>query len=169
MTAAGSADGASVDAFVALGANLGNPASRMQEALSAIDALPGTRVVARSSLYRTAPVGGPPQPDYLNAVAHIRTALPARALLDALLGIERAAGRVRAERNGPRVLDLDLILYGAGRTSEPGLEVPHPRLHERAFVLAPLAEIAPEHVVPERGRVRDLLAALAGQRVERAA
>jgi 2-amino-4-hydroxy-6-hydroxymethyldihydropteridine diphosphokinase len=158
-----------VDAFVALGANLWNPAGQLQDAFAAIDALPRTRLVARSALYRTAPVGGPPQPDYLNAVAHIRTTLSARALLDALLDIERAAGRVRAERNGPRVLDLDLILYGAGRTSEPGLEVPHPRLHERAFVLAPLAEIAPEHLVPDRGRVRDLLAALAGQRIERAA
>jgi 2-amino-4-hydroxy-6-hydroxymethyldihydropteridine diphosphokinase len=169
MTAAGGAQAASVDAFVALGANLGNPAGQLQDAFAAIDALPRTRLVARSALYRTAPVGGPPQPDYLNAVAHIRTTLSARALLDALLDIERAAGRVRAERNGPRVLDLDLILYGAGRTSEPGLEVPHPRLHERAFVLAPLAEIAPEHLVPDRGRVRDLLAALAGQRIERAA
>ena len=100
------------------------------------------------------------QPDFVNAVAAIRTELSARALLDALLAIEREQGRVRAFPNAPRTLDLDIALYGKCVTSEPGLSLPHPRMHERAFVLAPLAEIAPDVLVPGHGRVRDLLAGI---------
>jgi len=152
---------APVRAYIALGGNLGDVAATFADALAAIDALPGTRVAARSSLYRNPPLGEAPQPDYLNAVAAVDTTLPAPALLDALLAIERRCGRTRdpAARWAPRTLDLDLALYGDFVLAAPGLHVPHPRLHERGFVLAPLAEIAPDAVVPGRGPVRSLLAA----------
>jgi 2-amino-4-hydroxy-6-hydroxymethyldihydropteridine diphosphokinase len=153
---------APVRAYVALGGNLGDVAATFADALAALDALPGTRVAARTSLYRNPPLGDLAQPDYLNAVAAVDTTLPATALLEALLAIERGLGRTRdpAARWAPRTLDLDLALYGDGIVAAPGLHVPHPRLHERAFVLAPLAEIAPDAVVPGRGPVRALLAAV---------
>lgn len=155
------------EACVGLGANLGDAAASIRTALGELDGLPGTRLRRVSSLYRTAAVGGPAQPDYLNAVALIDTRLAPRDLLDALLGIEVRHGRVRGEINGPRTLDLDLILY-AGRTiAEPGLSVPHPRAHERRFVLEPLAEIAPDMEIPGRGSVTELLAACGHQRVLR--
>jgi len=154
-------------AFVGLGANLGDPRAQVLEALRALDAIPGTKVTARSSLYRSAPVGGEPQPDYVNAVARLETALSAPALLAELHAIEHRHGRERSARNAPRTLDLDLLLFGAERIDAPALGVPHPRMHERAFVLAPLAEIAPDADVPGRGRARALLAACAGQRVEK--
>lgn len=154
-------------AFVGLGANLGDPARQLEQALDAIGRLPGTRLVRSSSLYRTAPVGYAAQPDFLNAVAEIETALAPRALLEALRAIETQAGRVRAFANGPRVLDLDLLLYDDSVLREPGLELPHPRMHERAFVLAPLVEIAPQAEIPGHGRAATLLARVAGQRVER--
>jgi len=123
-------------------------------------ALPGTRVLRVSSLYRSAPVdaGGP---DYLNAVAEIATTLPPPALLHALQALEQAAGRERPYRNAPRTLDLDILFYGDVRLESAALTLPHPRLHERAFVLLPLAELAPERVVPE------WLAGVAGQAIER--
>jgi len=114
-------------------------------------------VVARSSPWETAPVGGPPQGEYLNAAVLLHTVLGPRPLLDGCLEIERAAGRVRRERWGPRVLDLDLLLYGDAVIEAPGLRVPHPRMHERRFVLAPLAEVWPDAVVPGRGTVAELL------------
>src|SRR5688572_27760360 len=122
--------------------------------------LPKTRLAAISSLYASAPVGHAEQPDFVNAVAKIETALDPRELLDALLAVERRRGRVREFPNAPRTLDLDIILYGDAAHDEADLTIPHPRMHERAFVLAPLAEIAPDAVVPGHGRVGDLLAAV---------
>jgi 2-amino-4-hydroxy-6-hydroxymethyldihydropteridine diphosphokinase len=148
-----------VVAYVGLGANLGDPAAALQSALAAMNALPATKLLRASRTYRSAPVdaGGP---DFLNAVAELETSLPAPDLLEALRAVERAAGRERPYRNAPRTLDLDLLLYGDGRIASPWLTVPHPRMRERAFVLLPLAELAP-------GRVdaRDLRA-VAGQRIE---
>ena len=141
---------------VALGANIGEPLRQIEAAFAALAALPGTRLVARSSLYRSAPVGYADQPDFINAVAIIQTALAPHALLDAVLTIERAHGRVREFPNAPRTLDLDIVLYGDVVLQEPGLTIPHARMLERAFVMVPLAEIAPDVVVPGRGRVRDL-------------
>ena len=121
--------------------------------------LPNTRLDAISSLYRSAPVGHVGQPDFVNAVAAIGTTLSPRALLEALLEIEVRYGRVRDFPNAPRTLDLDIILYGDAEIDEPGLTIPHPRMHKRAFVLIPLAEIAPDATVPQRGSLRDLVAA----------
>jgi 2-amino-4-hydroxy-6-hydroxymethyldihydropteridine diphosphokinase len=129
----------------------------LRAGFAALAQLPHTQLIARSSLYRSAPVGYADQPDFVNAAAAISTALGARALLDALLAIERVHGRVRAFANAPRTLDLDILLYGEHVIDEPGLSVPHPRMHQRAFVVVPLAEIAPQAVVPGRGRVGDLL------------
>lgn len=143
-------------ACVALGANIGEPLRQIEAGFSALAALPGTRLLARSSLYRSAPVGYADQPDFINAVAMIETALVPHALLDALLEIERAHGRVREFPNAPRTLDLDIVLYGDVVLQEPGLTIPHARMLERAFVMVPLTEIAPDVVVPGRGRVRDL-------------
>jgi 2-amino-4-hydroxy-6-hydroxymethyldihydropteridine diphosphokinase len=154
-------------AFVALGANLGDPVRQVEAATAAIAALPRTRLVRRSSLYRTAPVGYRDQPDFINAVVEIETALGPRALLDALLAIERAAGRVREFPNAPRTLDLDVLAYGGRTVHEPGLTIPHPRLHERAFVLLPLAEIAPELEIAGRGRSADLARSVGAAGVER--
>ena len=155
-------------AFVGLGANLGEPAQTLRDALRELDALPETRLLRASRLYRTPAWGGVAQPDYINAVAMLQTALPARGLLDALLAIERMHGRDRARetRWGPRTLDLDLLLHGDARVDEPGLRVPHPHLHERAFVLLPMAEIAPDAVVPGVGRVRELAAAMAADGIQ---
>jgi len=146
-----------VTAYVALGANIGEPAQQIRSALRALGALPGTRVVGVSSLYRNPPVGYLDQPDFLNAVAEVETRLAPRELLDGLLRIEREHGRVRDAPNAPRTLDLDIVLYDEKTVSEHGLEIPHPRMLERAFVLVPLAEIAPDAVVPGKGRVTDLL------------
>jgi len=143
-------------ACVALGANIGDPAQNIAAGFAALAVLPGTRLVTRSSLYRSAPVGYADQPDFINAVAKIETALAPQALLDALLAIERAHGRVREFPNAPRTLDLDIVLYGDEVVHEPGLTIPHARMLERAFVMVPLAEIAPDAVVPGHGRVRDL-------------
>ena len=145
-------------AFVALGANLEDPQSQVMQALDELDRIPSSRVVARSSLYRTAPVGYAAQPDFINAVAQVETALPARELLRALHRLEDAHRRTRSIPNAPRTLDLDLLLYGDCVVDDEGLTLPHPRMHERAFVLAPLAEIAAGETVPGRGRVADLLA-----------
>ena len=148
-----------ITAYIGLGSNLDEPGAQVERALCELDALPLTRLVARSRLYRTAPWGGIAQPDFINAVARLETGLDAQALMRALLTIERRAGRRRdGERNGPRVLDLDLLLYGDQRIADADLQVPHPRLHERAFVLVPLAEIAPDLAVPGQGRLGELLA-----------
>lgn len=143
-------------ACVALGANIGEPLRQIEAAFSALTALPGTRLIARSSLYRSAPVGYADQPDFINAVAIIETTLAPHALLDALLAIERVNGRVREFPNAPRTLDLDIVLYDDLILQEPGLTIPHARMLERAFVMVPLAEIAPDTMVPGQGRVSDL-------------
>ncbi|WP_127807141.1 2-amino-4-hydroxy-6-hydroxymethyldihydropteridine diphosphokinase [Hydrogenophaga sp. NH-16] len=149
-----------VTAYVALGANLGDAADTLRKALQALGSTHGLRLVKASSLYRTAPIESS-GPDYLNAVAEVASALTAPALLAALQGIENAAGRERPYRNAPRTLDLDLLLYGSARIDSPELTVPHPRMRERAFVLVPLAEIAPGLVAA------DHLSAVADQAIER--
>ncbi|MFP4057607.1 MAG: 2-amino-4-hydroxy-6-hydroxymethyldihydropteridine diphosphokinase [Candidatus Brocadiia bacterium] len=141
------------DAYIGLGSNVGDRRATLRSALAHLEREPGVEVVAVSSFHETRPVGGPPgQRPFLNAAAHLRVSLGPEELLDRLLAIERAHGRVRRERWGPRTLDLDLLLYG-GRVVRTGrLAVPHPRLHTRRFVLAPLAEIAPQAVHPVLGR-----------------
>ncbi len=156
-------------AFVALGSNLADPAAQVRRAFDALGALRESRLAAHSSLYRTAPVGYADQPDFINAVALVETRLPPRALLEALLDIEHAFGRVREFRNAPRILDLDLLIYDDLIHHEHGLTVPHPRMHERAFVLAPLVEIAPDCIIPGRGLARDWLARCLDQGVQRIA
>jgi 2-amino-4-hydroxy-6-hydroxymethyldihydropteridine diphosphokinase len=148
-------------AYVGLGANLGARERTLRRALELLVQAPGVEVVAVSSFRETDPVGVIDQPRFVNAAAALETDLTPRELLDLLLETERALGRVRgAERFGPRSVDLDLLLYGDETLDEPGLIVPHPRLHERRFVLEPLAELDPELRVPGRGPVSDLLAEL---------
>ena len=147
---------AAVRAYVGLGANLGDPAAQIESALTALAALPSSRLVARSRLYRSPPWGPVAQPDYLNAAAALDTSLSPQALLQALLGIERGAGRERRERWGPRVLDLDLIAYGGLQIDEPGLQLPHPRLAQRPFVLLPLLELEPGLELPGLGALSSL-------------
>ena len=154
-----------VVATIGLGANLNDPAAQVEYALAELDRLPATRLLARSSLYASSPVGYVDQPDFINAVAQVETALAPRALLAALLDIEQRHGRERSFRNAPRTLDLDLLLYGDARFHEEGLTLPHPRMHERAFVLLPLLEIAAQTVIPGRGPAEDWLAAASGQNV----
>lgn len=145
-------------ACIALGANIGEPLRQIEAGFQALAALPGTRLKARSSLYRSAPVGYADQPDFINAVALIDTTLEPHALLEALLSIERVNGRVREFPNAPRTLDLDIVLYGDVVIHDPGLTIPHARMLERAFVMLPLAEVAPEMQVPGQGRVSELAA-----------
>jgi len=152
-------------AAVGLGANLNDPAAQVEYALAELDRLPGTRLLAHSALYASAPVGYVDQPDFINAVAQVETSLAPRALLAALLDIEHRHGRERSFRNAPRTLDLDLLLYGNAHFHEDGLTLPHPRMTERAFVLLPLLEIAPEAVIPGHGRAADWLAGCADQLV----
>lgn len=144
-------------AYIALGSNLNDPVRRVKTGMDALARLPQTELLACSSLYRSAAVGYTDQPDFVNAVASIRTALAPRALLDALLEIEREQGRVREFPNAPRTLDLDILLYGNRVIHEPGLTIPHPRLHERAFVIMPLAQIAPRIEVPGHGRMSEMM------------
>jgi 2-amino-4-hydroxy-6-hydroxymethyldihydropteridine diphosphokinase len=157
-----------VIAFVGLGANLGDAAATVRDALRALDVLPQTRLLRASRLYRSRAWGVETQPDFINAVAMLESRLPARTLLDELLAIERAHGRDRnAEtRWGPRTLDLDLLLHGEAIIDEPGLRVPHPHLHERAFALLPLVEVAPDAVIPGRGLARDIAAVMAGDGIQ---
>ena len=157
----------SARAFVAFGANLGDPAAAFALALERLAALSDTRVVAQSSLYRSAPVGVAGQPDYINAVIALDTALDARTLLDALLAIEHEGGRTRDFHMAPRTMDLDLLLLGDAVIDAPGLQVPHPRMHLRAFTLQPLAEIAPDTMIPGIGVVADLLPTVADQAISR--
>ena len=145
---------------LALGSNLGDRLANLQAAVDALDAGPGLDDVAVSPVYQTAPVGGPPQPDYLNAVLVATTSLPPRAVLDRARAAEAARGRVRGPRWGPRTLDVDVIVYGNEISSDPELTLPHPRAHERAFVLAPWHDVDPGAVIPGRGPVAGLLAAL---------
>ncbi len=152
---------AAVSAFIGVGSNLDEPVSRVRGALVELDRLPATRLSRCSSLYRTAPVGYPDQPDFINAVAAIETGLDPQRLLAALLEIEQRHGRVRSLRDAPRTLDLDVLLYGDRVIEEQGLSIPHPRMHQRAFVLVPLAEIVPGILIPGRGRAAELLAKIA--------
>jgi 2-amino-4-hydroxy-6-hydroxymethyldihydropteridine diphosphokinase len=149
-------------AFVGLGSNLDDPRRHIEQACGELAQLPATTLMRHSRLYRSEPVGFRSQPDFVNACAELATALEARPLLEAMQPIERAHRRVRIRPNGPRTLDLDLLVFDGCEIAQPGLVVPHPRLHERAFVLVPLVEIAPELVVPGKGPVADLL-----QRIDR--
>ena len=158
----------SVRAFVGLGGNVGDVADAFASAAAQMDALPGTQLLRVSRCYRTPAWGMAAQPDFLNAVAMLETQLPARELLDALLVVERAHGRDRNNetRWGPRTLDLDLLLYGDAVIEESGLRVPHPYLHERAFALRPLLDIAPEVSIPGHGLARNLPVAMAADGIE---
>ncbi|TKT76871.1 2-amino-4-hydroxy-6-hydroxymethyldihydropteridine diphosphokinase [Aquamicrobium sp. LC103] len=146
-------------AFLGLGGNIGDPATAMAAALSAIDKSPDARVARVSPLYRTPPWGKTDQPDFLNAVAELRTTLSARELLELCLDTERVLKRVRNERWGPRVIDMDILVFGKEIIDEPGLQIPHPRMLDRAFVLAPLADVAPDLEIEGR-TVSEHLAAL---------
>lgn len=146
------------DAFVALGSNLDGPREQVRGAMDALAGLPDTQLWARSRLYSSPPMDGSSQPDYVNAVAWLKTSLAPRVLLDALLGIEQAQGRNRGRRWAARTLDLDLLLYGYEVIDEPGLRIPHPGLTMRAFVLYPLAELVPQLEVPGAGPLPALCA-----------
>ena len=154
-------------AYVGIGSNLDQPESHVRLAFEDLDRIPGTGVVKRSSLYRSGPLGYADQPDFVNAVAEIQTSLPASRLLAELKEIEVRHGRRRSFRNAARPLDLDILLYGELALNLAHLTLPHPRMHERAFVLKPLLEIAPEIAIAERGTAQDLLKNCAAQNVER--
>lgn len=154
-------------AFIALGSNMDDPAFHVRRAFDELTRLPSSRLLMHSSLYRSAPVGRLDQPDFINAVAQIETALPPYELLKAMLEIEYRHGRVRTYPNAPRTLDLDMLTYDDLQCEEHCLILPHPRMHQRAFVLQPLLEIAPDCHIRGRGPVADLLAACAEQRIER--
>ncbi|HRP24871.1 2-amino-4-hydroxy-6-hydroxymethyldihydropteridine diphosphokinase [Thauera sp.] len=156
-----------VRAYIAFGANLGEPEAAFTLALEGLGRLPCSRVAAHSALYRTAPIGVEGQPDYINAVIAVDTALAAPALLAALLAIEHEGGRVRDYPMAPRTMDLDLLLYGEQVIDLPTLQVPHPRMHQRAFTLVPLAEIAPTARIPGHGSVAELLPSVRDQALER--
>jgi 2-amino-4-hydroxy-6-hydroxymethyldihydropteridine diphosphokinase len=156
-------------AFIGLGGNLAGPEGKVREGIAALAALPQSRLAAASSLYRSAAVGYDAQPDFVNAVAQLSTVLAPQDLLAALLAIEKRFGRVRSFPNAPRTLDLDLLLYDAQCMAEPGLALPHPRMHQRAFVLAPLVEIAPACVIPGIGSAADWLERCRDQVIERLA
>lgn len=169
MSAASPSPAAASTAFIGLGGNVGDVAATLRAAVEAIDALPSTRVLRRSPLYCTPAWGRRDQADFVNAALAVETGLAPRALLEALLAIEQRFGRDRdadAARWGPRTLDLDLLLHGDHLVDEPGLHLPHPHLHARAFVLVPLADIAPGLVVPGQGTVDALLATVARDGIE---
>lgn len=152
-------------AYVAFGANLAEPERQLRQAAAKLIALPQVSDFVGSSLYRSAPIGGPEQSDYLNAVASLCWDGDAEQLLDALLAIEAEAGRIRraGQRNHPRTLDMDLLLFGDAQLALPQLQIPHPRMGERAFVLVPLAEISPDLQIPGLGSLQQLLPAVADQ------
>ncbi|MBP8080957.1 MAG: 2-amino-4-hydroxy-6-hydroxymethyldihydropteridine diphosphokinase [Arenimonas sp.] len=160
--------GESIRAYVGLGGNVGDVEDTMMEALMVIDGLPQTSIRVQSRLYRSPPWGRTDQDDFINAVVELRTRLAARVLLDYLLEVEAKFGRVRGDGDkwGPRTLDLDLLTFGEEILDLPGMHVPHPHLHERAFVLVPLAEIAATLQIPGRGQVGDLLAAIDSSGIE---
>ncbi len=153
--------------FVGLGSNLADPRAQVLQAMRELDTLPQTRVVKCSSLYRSAPVGYLDQPDFINAVAELQTALSPRAVLGELLALEQRCGRTREFVNAPRTLDLDVLLYDDLRQHEHGLTIPHPQMHLRAFVLQPLLEIAPECVIPGVGSAANAAVRCEGQELER--
>lgn len=156
----------SCSAYIALGSNLNNPLSQIQQAYKNISHLPGTNLLKCSSLYKTAPVGYLDQPDFINAVAKINTVLSPLELLEQLLKIEQRHGRVRKSLNAPRTLDLDLLLYDNLQLQIETLTLPHPRMLQRAFVLYPLMEIAPECCIPGHGKIGQFIAACANQDIE---
>lgn len=156
-------------AFIALGSNLENPVSQIRQAFDELNQLPVTKLINRSSLYRSAPVGRLDQPDFINAVALIETHLTPHDLLNALLAIEQRHGRVRESLNAPRTLDLDILLYDALQYQDAGLTLPHPRMTQRAFVLQPLMEIAPDCHIPGHGDAGTLLSLCQDQKLERIA
>lgn len=157
-----------ITAYLGIGSNLDNPLAQVRLALKSLAAVPDTRLLGQSSLYRSAPLGPLDQPHYINAVASIETALDPLALLDALQAIELAQGRVRTgERWGPRTLDLDILMYGDEIISTERLTVPHPGLQQRNFVLYPLQELAPQLVLPGLGGLDVLLAACSADGLER--
>ena len=153
--------------FIGLGSNLDDPRGQLRRAIDAIAAIPGVRLRATSSFYASAPVGYDDQPDFVNAVVEVATELPPAALLERLQQIEQTQGRQRSFRNAPRTLDLDLLLYGDHQHPDPDLTLPHPRCHERAFVLLPLQEIAPDCVIPGKGAVAALVVGCHDQAVAR--
>lgn len=153
--------------YVALGSNLGDPRQQLLNAMLALEALPGTRLLRRSALYRTPPWGVLEQPPFVNAAVQLDTTLSPHGMLDALLEIERKAGRIRAERNGPRTLDLDLLHVEGERINDELLILPHPRIAERVFVLLPLNDIAPGLELPGQGSVAQLLARMDAAGCER--
>ncbi|MEP6605174.1 MAG: 2-amino-4-hydroxy-6-hydroxymethyldihydropteridine diphosphokinase [Nitrosospira sp.] len=153
--------------FIALGSNLDGPELQVRRAFDELARLPSSRLLAHSSLYRSGPIGLLDQPDFINAVAHIETALGPHDLLQALLEIEFGHGRVRESPNAPRTLDLDMLMYDDLQCDERCLILPHPRMHQRAFVLQPLLEIAPNCRIPGRGTVAELLPLCVEQRIER--
>jgi 2-amino-4-hydroxy-6-hydroxymethyldihydropteridine diphosphokinase len=155
-------------AYIGLGSNLEAPRRQITQAFAELEGIPRTRLARRSSLYRSAPLGYEAQPEFVNAVAALDTALAPEALLAELQAIEDRHGRRRSFPDAPRTLDLDLLLYGEEVRASPQLTVPHPRMHERAFVLKPLLELEPEISIPGRGPAQALLAACAGQHVEKA-
>jgi len=154
-------------AYVGMGSNLGKPVEQLEQAFKDLGRIPQTALVKRSSLYRSKPLGYAEQPQFVNAVALLDTALAAAPLLEALQGIEARHGRSRSFPDAPRTLDLDLLLYGDAVMSEPGLVVPHPRMHLRAFVLKPLLEITPGVAIPAIGTAQAMLEQCGDQSVER--
>ena len=154
-------------AVIALGSNMDQPVQQIEAALQRLAALPRIRLTRRSSCYRTAPVGYLDQPDFINAVCEVETVLDAETLLKQLLALELVFGRVRTFRNAPRVLDLDLLLMDGVQCDSEFLTLPHPRMHERAFVMLPLAEMAPERELSGLGSVSQIAAGLDGSGVER--
>jgi 2-amino-4-hydroxy-6-hydroxymethyldihydropteridine diphosphokinase len=154
-------------AFIGLGSNLADPLRQVSSAMDALSDLPQTRMVRRSSLYRSAPVGYLEQPDFINAVVQLETELSPRDLLDAMLVLEHEHGRTREFCNAPRTLDLDVLLYDDLQHHEHGLTIPHPQMHLRAFVLQPLLEIAPDSVIPGVGSASDASIRCAEQKLER--
>ena len=153
-------------AYIGVGANLGNALKTVRAAITEMKIMPETRVSAISSLYRSAPVDASGD-DFINAVVRLDTTLPAQSLLEHLQHIERVFGRERSFRNAPRTLDLDLLIYDQTRTSTPSLELPHPRMSDRAFVLLPLLEISPDVQIPGKGAAKDYLATVNDQEIER--
>jgi 2-amino-4-hydroxy-6-hydroxymethyldihydropteridine diphosphokinase len=156
-------------AFVGIGSNLEDPRRQVEEAFQDLDRLPRTLVVRRSSLYRSAPLGHLDQPDFINAVAQLESGLSAERLLSELQSVENRHGRLRSFANAPRTLDLDVLMFGSLEIKSAALTLPHPRMHERAFVLKPLVEIAPELSIPGVGPAKAALQSLEGQAVERLA
>jgi 2-amino-4-hydroxy-6-hydroxymethyldihydropteridine diphosphokinase len=156
----------SVIAYIGIGSNMGNPVVQVAKALRELEELPYTRLVRSSSLYETEPIGYEAQSRFINAVAAIDTSLQPQELLKGLLEIEQRHGRVRTEKNGPRTLDLDVLLYGHRALHEEGLTVPHPRMHERGFVIEPLFEVDPECEIPGLGRAAQFRESVKGQGVK---